>query len=295
MSAKKPKNLADELLDDLLDDDAVAADSFENVDVDLSRDEDEVHLDDATLALDASGNPKKQEKKPPKASTTPFENHKNKVEQQRPIQPASSYAVSQYAASATEMAFQQSEQLKIAQKRILELENDIDQLRKDHEELAVAGRTYKRKFEELSATHQIVQSKLEDEKDSFNEERKILKQNTALKDAEIIELKDRIREMESRVNADIQRIRMRERELENRLEIVKMENSALLKNKNEIILDLKRTIDQLSMEIENFRNRGKELNKKLDSKQEMLRRTVKTLRIALTMLEGDHSDLKKAD
>ena len=196
MSAKSQKNLADELLDDLLDDDAVAADSFENVDVDLSRDEDEVHLDDATLALDASGNPKKQEKNLPRLALLHFENHKNKVEQQRPIQPASSYAVSQYAASATEMAFQQSEQLKIAQKRILELENDIDQLRKDHEELAVAGRT-KRKFEELSATHQIVQSKLEDEKDSFNEERKILKQNTA-HDAEIIELKDRIREMESR-------------------------------------------------------------------------------------------------
>ena len=89
---------------------------------------------------------------------------------------------------------------------------------------------------------------------------------------------------------------MRERELENRLELLKVENSTLLKTKNETILDLKRSIDQLNLELETFRNKGQELNKKLENKQEALRRTVKTLRLALAMLEGsdDSIELKKA-
>src|SRR5690606_17266616 len=93
-------------------------------------------------------------------------------------------------------------------------------------------------------------------------------------------------EYEVRLSTNLQKIRVRERELENRLELVKVEGSALVRSKDEMILDMKRQIDQLNMELENYRNKGQELNQRLHEKQEMLRRTVKALRLALTMLEG---------
>jgi hypothetical protein len=85
----------------------------------------------------------------------------------------------------------------------------------------------------------------------------------------------------------VHKIRNRERELENRLELVKVENQALLRSKDEYTLELKRQLDQSRLEIENYRNKSQELKRRFDDKQEILRRTVKTLRLALTMLEGE--------
>jgi hypothetical protein len=42
--------------------------------------------------------------------------------------------------------------------------------------------------------------------------------------------------------------------------------------------------------LDNYRNKGQDLNRQLGDKQDMLRRTVKALRIALSMLEGDEEN-----
>jgi predicted nucleic acid-binding Zn-ribbon protein len=99
--------------------------------------------------------------------------------------------------------------------------------------------------------------------------------------------------LELRISTNIQKIRVRERELENRLELVKMESAALIRSKDEMILELKRNIDQLNLELTNYRNKNQELNRLTTDKQEMLRRTVKALRLALSMLEGEE-DTQKA-
>ncbi|NJL25113.1 MAG: hypothetical protein HC902_08015 [Calothrix sp. SM1_5_4] len=99
-------------------------------------------------------------------------------------------------------------------------------------------------------------------------------------------------ELELRISTNIQKIRVRERELENRLELMKMENAALIRSKDELILELKRQIDQLNLELNNYRAKNQELNRLTTDKQEMLRRTVKALRLALSMLEGEEESPK---
>ena len=120
--------------------------------------------------------------------------------------------------------------------------------------------------------------------------------NRSLKDKQkqSDELERKVSEMEMRLSTSIQKIRVRERELENRLELVRMEGQALIRNKDEMILDLKRQIDQLTIELESYRTKGQDLNKQLDDKQEMLSRTVKALRLALSLLEGNDGSGKKA-
>ena len=54
----------------------------------------------------------------------------------------------------------------------------------------------------------------------------------------------------------------------------------------------KRQIDQLSLELNNYRTKNQELNRQTTDKQEMLRRTVKALRLALSMLEGEEDQGK---
>jgi chromosome segregation ATPase len=182
----------------------------------------------------------------------------------------------------------QSENLRVAQKKIFELENEIERLRTSNEKLAAAGETLKQKVDHLSSDNENKTRKLEEIKDRLVTEKEVLEDSLKMRDRELNDLKTKMDEYELRISSNIQKIRVRERELENRLEISKMENAALIRNKDEIILDMKRQKDHLVNELENYRTKGQELHKQLNEKQETLRRTVKALRLALNLLEGNN-------
>jgi len=194
---------------------------------------------------------------------------------------------SSVAPTATEAALAQSESLRIAQNRILELEAEVERLRLQNEQLGAAGETLRRRADELLADNQKREGDYAHALSTFQQEREIL---TASKDALLRDnesLRQKNDELELRISTNIQKIRVRERELENRLELVKMEGSALIRSKDELILDLKRQMDQINLELSNYRTKNQELNRQTNDKQEMLRRTVKALRLALSMLEGE--------
>lgn len=193
--------------------------------------------------------------------------------------------------SGAEAALTQSENLRIAQQRILDLEKEIERLRSENESLAAAGETLRKRSDELLAKAQNIESKFAHTRELHHEEKEALLGSLASKDQQSQELKRKIEELEMRLSTNIQKIRVRERELENRLELIKMESSAIVRSKDELILDLKRQLDQLNLELDNYRQKGQELNRVLGDKQDLMRRTVKTLRLALSLLEGaDESD-----
>lgn len=197
----------------------------------------------------------------------------------------------------TEAVLVQSENLHVAQQKILDLEKELERLRLENEQLGAAGETLRRKADELFARADRAQKKYDEACEDYQEEKERFNQALESKDKENRELRIKLDELEMRLSTNIQKIRVRERELENRLELVKMEGAALVRSKDEIILDLKRQLDQLNLELDNYRNKGVELNRYLDEKQDLLRRTVKALRLALSMLEGSEQNqppLKKA-
>lgn len=189
--------------------------------------------------------------------------------------------------SATEAALATSENLRIAQNRILELEQELSRLRTDNEHLAAAGETLRRRADELLAQTTTLQDRFNRTVENKDQELELLRQVHKQKEKDAADVKMKVEELEMRLSTNIHKIRVRERELENRLELIKMEGTALVRSKDEMILDLKRQLDQLTLEMENYRNKGQELNKQLGDKQDMLRRTVKALRLALSMLEGE--------
>lgn len=196
--------------------------------------------------------------------------------------------------SPTEAALAASENLRIAQGRILELEQEIERLRLDNEQLAAAGETLRRGADEASAQLANLQARMEQAQETAAQEAEILRAGMKQREKESVALRQKNEELEMRISTNIKKIRVRERELENRLELVKMESAALIRNKDEIILELKRQVDQLTIELDNYRNKGQDLNKQLGDKQDILRRTVKALRIALSMLEGEEEGAASA-
>jgi len=198
--------------------------------------------------------------------------------------------------TSAEASLKQSESLRIAQKRIHELEIELERLRRSNEKLASAGETLRKQSDELSAKLENLQSQSREQKQIYDEEKKLWREQTAARDKESAELKSKLDEAQNRLEANFKRIRVRERELEHRLEIVKMESTTLISSKDELIMRLKREIDQLKFETENSKQRSQELYGQFKEKQETIVRVVRALRIALTILEGDEKEpLKKVD
>ncbi|HVJ64136.1 MAG TPA: hypothetical protein VM901_02665 [Bdellovibrionota bacterium] len=96
----------------------------------------------------------------------------------------------------------------------------------------------------------------------------------------------KLEDFKLRVRLDIQKIRARERELENRLELQKRDAEALISNKDTRLLNQKREIDRLQFEIEILKERLVEETEKAEDRSEKLQRAVQSLRMAQGMLSG---------
>jgi hypothetical protein len=178
-----------------------------------------------------------------------------------------------------------AENLKLAQSKIEDLERLNEKLSVENEELASAAETFRNRVDDLLIKIDHVQKKYTDLGENVGDEKEILLSSLAAKEKELQDFKQKNEQLELRLQQGIRKIKVRERELENRLELVKLEGQALLKSKDEMILNLKREMDKLNVEVDNLRHKLLDGNKGLNQKQEVIRKTVKTLRLALSLLE----------
>lgn len=179
----------------------------------------------------------------------------------------------------------QAESLRIAQNRILDLEKEIERLRQENDEILTASEIIKNKSEELTIKVSNLEKENQELKSEFKNENSILKGSLVFKDSENAKLQDKIDELELRVKNDFKKIRIRERELENRLELMRVEKQAVIKSKDELLLELQRKNDISKSELETYRNKVQELNKTIESYQNQIKITVRTLRLALSHVE----------
>lgn len=192
----------------------------------------------------------------------------------------------------------QAENLRIAQEKIIELERENEKLRMQNEEMIAASEIIKERSDLLSAQLSEYKNDRDGLEDSFKNEIVLLKNHLARKDTELQRAQFKNEELESRLKFDMKKIRVRERELENRLELIRAEKNAIVKNKDEQILDLRRKMDILQMEVESYRQKCVDLNKSIESSQESFKRTTRALRLAMANLElqeENKAPLKKVD
>jgi hypothetical protein len=192
-----------------------------------------------------------------------------------------------------EAAIKQSEYLRIAQSKVKTLEKQVDDLKSENETLSASVIILQKKYDEL--THKIDTSKIDQKAQIDN-----YKDEMVLKDRIINELqkeKDQLQrkndEFQSLMSEKIQHIRVRERELQNRLEILQHEGDVVITNKDEMILDLKKQMDQLHFEMDSYKSQARELNQHIQNQKEQIRRSTKALRLALTLLENEDIDVSE--
>ncbi len=324
MAKKKGSSAADDLIksliDDVNEDDSSSSEGHEFADFDTVAPTSSVQF---PVGLDSGKNSKAQDNRDMNASSSeeaipPFpmshskkniKNIETKVIQDDKTIPLKLAPTPMYkpepvaglgSSLSTHMdaSLLQAENLRIAQSRILQLEEEVDRLRRDHEEVSSAADAVKTRGDEMLIRIQSLERERDEVRENSETELMILKGQLGFKEKELNQALQKIDDLDVRLKNDFRKIRVRERELENRLELVRAEKSTLVRAKDDSILDLKRRVDQLQHEIENYREKCLELNKTLESQKEQFKRTARALKMALTNLEVKDEDvipLKKAE
>jgi chromosome segregation ATPase len=185
-----------------------------------------------------------------------------------------------------------AEATSVAQARIKELEIERDHLRTELDKSVLKFEDVQRQFTQLKDMSQDGNHKHRNKIEILEDEKTILRDRLSAKDKEIQQLKKQNEELEFRFRSDLQKIRIKEREYENKNIILKAENHAISKTKDEMIIDLQNKIGQLEYEINQFKHLLSEKRNDNTELKDRQARTVKALRVALNILEDDVVELK---
>ena len=183
----------------------------------------------------------------------------------------------------------------MAQKKISSLEEELSLLRRDNEKLVSAGGVLEEKIESLKAQNETLSAEKE-ESDKAQEAEKETFLN-ALEESRIKtdRLESAKRQLEKRLAGGLENVRGRENTLENKIEIMKLEQSVLQKEKDKIIIDLRREIYKMKNNLKITQSKNQDTQLQLSRMRERLLKTVSVLRAAVSHLEsGDWKAQKKA-
>lgn len=192
----------------------------------------------------------------------------------------------------------QSESLRLAQNKITNLEEELEHQRRDNEKLIAASDLLEENMDRLKAENEELRREKKTADLDFANEKDILLatlEDVRKKTAKLEKIKN---DLEQRLSRDFQSIHARESSLENKIEIMKMENIVLQKEKDKMIIDLKRDMDRIKENLTMSKKRNQELKGQLTRIRESLMKTVSVLRATVNNLEGcrqqEDSVVKKA-
>lgn len=190
------------------------------------------------------------------------------------------------ASSPLQMHLVQSESLRIAQDKIADLEEELSELRQKNESVVSASEVLKDKNDLLKSQLEDIKYNLKEEKHNAKDEKEVLL--SALEEAkvQINKFKNKTQELEKRLSSDLHGIRNRESSLESRIEILKMENSVLQREKDKKIIELKKQIQKIKSNLDGAHRKNHDLQTLNNQLQESSRRTVSALRATIYSLEG---------
>lgn len=110
-------------------------------------------------------------------------------------------------------------------------------------------------------------------------------------DAQAEDLHRKKEEFREKVKEDLKRIKLKERELENKYELLKRDTQALLDSKDKHTLELKKKNDAFELEMEALEDRLRKSTLVLGSIEAKKKRLIETMKLAIGLLENiDQTD-----
>jgi hypothetical protein len=170
-----------------------------------------------------------------------------------------------------------------------ELLHKIDKLEEDKLSQNRNVLTLRAELDEKKIELSIIRKKLNDEINELKDRLKVYDEKKL-----IIEEKNKILMVEmdkvaQKNKIDLKRVQMRERELEQKLELLKADSETQIRHRDLKILELKRKIDAMEFDMESISVQEKRSVESRFELEDKLDKAIKTLRSAISVLE-DESD-----
>ena len=183
-----------------------------------------------------------------------------------------------------------SAQLKSAKEHLQTLDENLRQERAVNLDLTHKIGEQERKIGDFEREKQAALEALQTEIDEYKFQMKAKTDKARVLEAKVKEAVEETERLKERVRTDIRKIRVREKELENRLEIMKKDSEALIAARENKIIELKRKLDLLEFNmdlIQDQLSRERELSVQLKAR---LNKAAQAIKLAGGLLDDEDSE-----
>jgi hypothetical protein len=183
-----------------------------------------------------------------------------------------------------------SAQLHEARRQVRKLEEDLRQGHALMEEQGYLLEGKEKREQEFEREKALLIEGLQAEMDELRFQMKSRSDKARLLESQVRDTAQEMDRLRERVRNDIRKIRVREKELENRLEIVKKDSEALLMAREATILELKRKLDTAEFNLDLMHDRlGREKETSAELREKLLRAS-QAVRLAGGLLDPADPD-----
>lgn len=180
-----------------------------------------------------------------------------------------------------------SNKLKIAEERILSLESALKSERGRADEFEQTLEEKRIRIEEFEKEKALALESLQVEASELRFQNKAKTDRARLLEQQLREMSDEIERLKERVRMDIRKIRVREKELENKLELMKKDSEALLTARENKIIELKRKVDLLEFNMDLLQDQHSREKENSTRLRERLTKAAQVVRVAAGILDSD--------
>jgi hypothetical protein len=180
-----------------------------------------------------------------------------------------------------------SQQLSIAMDHAKKLEVELMKERSKHQEARHQLAEQAKQIGQFEETKAAIAAELQKNIDDLKFDAKTKADAAKVFEKQVVEAAEEMLRLKERVRMDIRKIRVREKELENRLEIMKRDSEALIGEREKRILELKRKLDLTEFNLDLLQDqysKEREINAAL---KEKLTRALQAVRVAGGLLDGE--------
>ncbi|MCC7440084.1 MAG: hypothetical protein IT285_00535 [Bdellovibrionales bacterium] len=180
-----------------------------------------------------------------------------------------------------------SAQLRTAREQNASIEDELRKERARGVELGHQVSDQGRRIENFEKEKEDALVGLRAELDDLNFKLKVKTDKAKILEAKVRAATEEMERLKERVRADIRKIRVREKELENKLEIIRRDSEVLLTARENKVIELKRKLDLLEFNMDLLQdqyNKEKELSAQL---REKLGRAAQAMRVAGGLLDNE--------
>lgn len=183
-----------------------------------------------------------------------------------------------------------SSQLRAAKQQIQNLEQQLKMEHAKNTELTHLAETQDKKIKEFDARKEEELSALRSEISDLKLQIRTRTDKMRHIETQMLESAEEVERIRERVKGDLRKIRTREKELENRLEIMKKDSEALIVARENKIVELKRKLDLLEFNMDIMQDQYAKEKEKCVVLKERLAKAAQIVRAAGGLL--DHSEMR---